>query len=904
MLFRPLPTIAVALLVCRFAFAADGPTVEVRDASGLPLSGAALSIRTPQGAALEQVVADDQGRVALPPLAAGTYLLRAEAAGFAPWQQAVQLPAEDTGPLVLTLQPAVGSSSVTVTARRGAVEDTGETAALVTVRDVNTRPPYPYPTLGNALEGAPNVLVQQTSTAQVSPFLRGFTGYHVLNLVDGVRFNNATFRSGPNQYLAFLEPSQVSRLEVVLGPAAGQYGSDSLGGTLQVVTVDPVFSSDAGREIHGNVSLFGRSADLSAGGQGQASLGGARAAWLLGGAWRRHQDLRAGGGFDSRQTFTRLLGVSRETVRDLFGSRLQDTGFAQAGVHTKLVLRPTDRRSVTLFYQRSGLEGVRNYKDLLGGLGRLQSTLEPQGLDFLYGRVEQVGLGFLDAVSATFSWNGQRDGSARQALRLQDTITRDTVRVDALGYAAQATTHVGRRHAIVFGGEWYDEHIDARRTEEVPGSGRVASRRPLYPDQSRYRTAGLFGQDEMRWHRSRLRAVVGGRLTGVRYKTREDAALGVASSSPTFQDATFHSSLSWRPVERLAVHALVGRGFRAPNANDLGAVGLNDLGYEVPLAAAVSGGALLSSSAGEAATATGRALASLKAETLFNYEVGVRLQAGPVTTRVQGFIADLRDPIVRRTLLFPASAAPTSLAGLAVTALPATPAQQAQGVVTVATALDPRAVKAFVNDGQARYTGLEATASGRLGRLWWWEAAYSILGARDLNPNRPVRRLPPQQGMALVRWTPRWRGAWVEAMMVTQGAQTRLSGGDLDDERIGASRSRRDIADFFRGARAAAFVSDGVFAPTGETERQIQDRLLPLGQVVQGVLITGDGVRVPLTRATSGWAAMHLRAGLPLGERAWLHAGLENAFDRLYRVHGSGTDAPGRNVHVGVGWRF
>ena len=73
---------------------------------------------------------------------------------------------------------------------------------------------------------------------------------------------------------------------------------------------------------------------------------------------------------------------------------------------------------------------------------------------------------------------------------------------------------------------------------------------------------------------------------------------------------------------------------------------------------------------------------------------------------MQVFDAELYDPIVRRTLLFPAGSAPETLAGLPVTALPPSPAQQERGLVTVATAFDRRAVKAFVNDGRARYYGL------------------------------------------------------------------------------------------------------------------------------------------------------------------------------------------------------
>ena len=138
--------------------------------------------------------------------------------------------------LRITLGLAPVTSEVTVTADRGATADIVRTPAIVTVRDADEFRNRPLATLGNALEGAAGVMVQQSTYGQASPFLRGLTGYQVVNLVDGVRVNNTTFRSGPNQYLAFVDPSQSARIEAMLGPASAQFGSDAMGGAIQVLT--------------------------------------------------------------------------------------------------------------------------------------------------------------------------------------------------------------------------------------------------------------------------------------------------------------------------------------------------------------------------------------------------------------------------------------------------------------------------------------------------------------------------------------------------------------------------------------------------------------------------------------------------------------------------------------------
>jgi outer membrane receptor protein involved in Fe transport len=131
--------------------------------------------------------------------------------------------------------------------------------------------------------------------------------------------------------------------------------------------------------------------------------------------------------------------------------------------------------------------------------------------------------------------------------------------------------------------------------------------------------------------------------------------------------------------------------------------------------------------------------------------------------------------------------------------------------------------------------------------------------------------------------------------MTATGAQSRLSGGDVDDERIGASIRRADIASFFRGTRVSQYLDNGVFRPTGETLLQIQNRVLP------GL---NDTTRVPLYTSTAGWTTVAVRSGIPVGERWQLMGAIENLMDRNYRVHGSGIDSPGFNVYLNLSYRF
>ena len=116
---------------------------------------------------------------------------------------------------------------------------------------------YQSRTLPEALGEVPGVLVQKTSNGQGSPFIRGFTGFRNVLLIDGIRLNNSVFRDGPNQYWNTVDTFAASRIEVLKGPASVLYGSDAIGGAVNVLSDIPA-SAKPGFSPRGALPLLER----------------------------------------------------------------------------------------------------------------------------------------------------------------------------------------------------------------------------------------------------------------------------------------------------------------------------------------------------------------------------------------------------------------------------------------------------------------------------------------------------------------------------------------------------------------------------------------------------------------------------------------------------------------------
>ncbi len=85
------------------------------------------------------------------------------------------------------------------------------------------------------------VFVQKSQLGGGSPMIRGFAANKILLIVDGVRMNNAIYRSGNLQNVLQADVNSIENTEIIFGPGTNIYGSDALGGVIDIHTIKPHF---------------------------------------------------------------------------------------------------------------------------------------------------------------------------------------------------------------------------------------------------------------------------------------------------------------------------------------------------------------------------------------------------------------------------------------------------------------------------------------------------------------------------------------------------------------------------------------------------------------------------------------------------------------------------------------
>jgi iron complex outermembrane receptor protein/hemoglobin/transferrin/lactoferrin receptor protein len=619
-----------------------------------------------------------------------------------------------------------GETLVTSTRSPQMLDEESRVASVVTSEELSRRPPHSTP---EALLEEEGVFLQRTNPGGGAPIIRGLYGQQVLILVDGVRLNNAITRAGPNQSLNTIDPFLVERLEVVRGPGSVLYGSDALGGVVNVLTLMPRFASGEASGVRAGFKSQAGSADTSLQGSLRLGVETQNTAALGVVTGRDFNDVRAGAD----------VGVQRYTGYEEYDAALKVRQRLAPGVVAQVQ------------YQATRQEGAPRTDRSRPGDYRLFSLQER---DFLHGQLAVGGAGPFSRVRVDVS--ALRQGERQERFRTgRNTQEREDINTWTLGLRAEGERGFDWRDATLLTGvEFFHDRVTNAATRGAllrPGEFSPRPELNRYPGVPTSLAAALFGM---------LRLDVGPDATahaGVRGQLNrthlpEDNRLALQFSQspavPSVLEASTESALGLageaglqqRVTEDVSLFTNLGTGFRAPNVDDYLRLGVEGPGFALPTR-------------------------GLEPEVSYTAEVGTRFQRGE--TRLQAVYAyTLIDGLV--TLV------PTTLDGQTETpdGLRYLKKQNA----------DSAQLHSVELSGQVRPVRQVQLAA---------HAAYTYTRQQRLDPLNPeadaviepMSKSPPLFGMVRATYEP-LDFLFVEGLMQWAAAQRRLSENDREDVRI------------------------------------------------------------------------------------------------------------------------
>ncbi|MDZ7638017.1 MAG: TonB-dependent receptor [Bryobacterales bacterium] len=812
------------------------------------------------------------------------------------------LGADESGkPLIIRLSLSAVGTEVTVSAEVQGVDSIARVPQQVNVVKSEALRRRGYWNLSAVAAEEPGVAMQQTSPTLGGVFIRGMSGDDVPVFFDGVRVSTSAARGGINTFFNLNEANLLETVELLRGPNTAQYGSDSLGGVVNLITARPSLAAQ-GTKTHAEWGSAYDSATHGFGSDAKLSHAGERFGILAAFSGKRVNTLRPGGTLDSRSALTRFLGLPSTTLYD----RIPDTAFTQYGGSLHGDWAASDTSQLVGHYQRSQQDGGRRPDQLLSGDGNLVADLRNLMADLAYLRYNAFPDRWIDRITATGSFLAQREerrnqggqGDARAAIRSE--FERTTV----WGSSVVLGRNRGRNYQLAFGGDAYKEDLQAHGSSVNPSTGAEGRFRARIPDKAGYLQSGAFFQSAWSPLASRLRVSGALRWHRASYRVREEDA-PLVNGAPLFAaDSLVARNLSGRVgavlglVGGLRLRGYYARGFRAPTVTNLGTLGLTGNGYEVGSAELGGLGAVVGSSAGEDAASTGSRVEQLRPEISDNLDAGISWEGTRLRFDFTGFWIERRDVLAKRALILPQGAEGLMLGDQPVSR------QDASGIVFVP--LVPNPVLVRTNAGAARFRGLEQSLRLQIGRRWILSNSASYVHAADresgLAPDIGAGVPAPNLVTALRYLAPGGR-FWLEAAADGNLRQGRISSVGLADRRVGAVRSRSSIARYFaNGAVAQGLVSTGADGRLGT----VDDMLLPSGETLSQVQmrVLGSTESAPLYPAIPGFLLLHLRTGWRVGEASTLLAGIENLADRNYRGMAWGIDGRGRSAVVQWQTRF
>lgn len=447
----------------------------------------------------------------------------------------------------------------------------------------------------DALIGEAGILVQKSNPGGGSPFIRGLTGKQVLILVDGVRLNNSYYRYGPHQYLNTIDLNDIDRIEIVHGPTSVLYGSDALGGVINVLTKRASYT-EGGTENRGLIAVRGASADRSVTSRTQFEHSQEDLSVIGGVSLKRFGDLRGG------------KGVGRQVP----------TAYDEQSGNLKLSYRLQPNQEIVFLQHYLRQNDVPKTNEVVFGT-KAKFNYEPQlnSLTYLEYNATDLNTPLFDALKFNLSYNRQKEGEEIIERAAPTIETRELTDIATQGFTAQLTKQA-RSQLLTYGLDYYHDRFETAKRRLDLRAGTEGSLPPGTPSGARYTTSGIYLQDEITLT-SKFQLIPGVRFS--RYK-----ATGEIQGRPLELDSSKRTASVMGVYllnDELILVSSLSQGYRAPNMEDF--FGRVDFVSEIPNV-------------------------TLRPETSMNREIGLKYNMPRASASMVYFYSTYKDLIARATV--------------------------------------------------------------------------------------------------------------------------------------------------------------------------------------------------------------------------------------------------------------
>ena len=357
-------------------------------------------------------------------------------------------------------------------------------------------------TSADLLERGGYVYIQKSQLGGGSPMIRGLSTNRLVLSVDGVRLNNAIFRSGNIHNVISISPMNIENTEVIMGSASVLYGSDAIGGVMNFYTKKAKLSNDLNPNIQININSRYSSASNEKMYHIDFNYGLEKIAFLSSFSKSDFDDLTMG--IHGPSEYLRPNYVAQNSAGDdvlLTNSKprvQRNTGYSQTNFMQKVLYEPNENLSIDIGIHFSKTGNIPRYD-------RLIRTNENEGLyysEWYYGPQEWLLINsqltyipketkFYDELK--FGSSFQKFSESRNSRRFSNGFLKSREEeLDIFSFNVDFFKKISENSNITYGLQMIEnkvgsfaKSINISDLSETPISTR-------YPDNSSLKSMGLY----------------------------------------------------------------------------------------------------------------------------------------------------------------------------------------------------------------------------------------------------------------------------------------------------------------------------------------------------------------------------------------------------------------------------